>query len=72
MGIKESIKSLLKQADLYKKQGLLDEAIGKYTEAEQRVREHDKIQNKEKILKGIANRILLLDSDTQKVEKGPS
>jgi len=72
MGIKESIKSLLKQADLYKKQGLLDEARGKYTEAEQRVREHDKIQNKEKILKGIANRILLLDSDTQKVEKGPS
>ncbi|MFC1875897.1 hypothetical protein ACFL2E_01280 [Thermodesulfobacteriota bacterium] len=72
MGIKESIKRLLQEADLYKKHGLLDEARGKYTEAEQRVREHDKIQNKEKILKGIANKIRLLDSDTERVEKGPS
>ena len=72
MGIKESIQKLLQEADLYKKHGLLDEARGKYTEAEQRVREHDRIQNKEKILKGIANRIRLLDSDTQRVEKGPS
>ena len=72
MGIKESIKRLLQEAELYKKHGLLDEARGKYTEAEQRVREHDKIQNKEKILKGIANKIRLLDSDTERVEKGPS
>jgi len=72
MGIKESIKKLLQEADLYKKHGLLDEARGKYSEAEQRVREHDRIQNKEKILKGIANKIRLLDSDTKRVEKGPS
>ena len=72
MGIKESIKKLLQEADLYKKHGLLDEARGKYTEAEQQVREHDKIQNQEKILKGIANKIRRLDSDTERVEKGPS
>ena len=72
MGIKESIKMLLQEADLYKKHGLLDEARGKYTEAEQRIREHDRIQNKEKILKGIANKIRLLDSDTERVKKGPS
>lgn len=72
MGIKESIQKLLQEADLYKKHGLLDEARGKYTEAEQQVREHDRIQNKEKILKGIANKIRLLDSDTERVEKGPS
>ena len=72
MGFKESIKRLLQEADLYKKHGLLDEARGKYTEAEQRVREHDRIQNKEKVLTGIANKIRLLDSDTQRVEKGPS
>ena len=69
MGIKESIKKLLQEADLYKKHGLLTEAKAKYTEAEQKVREHDRIQNKEKILKGIANKIRLLDSDTQRVEK---
>jgi len=72
MGIKESIKKLLQEADLYKKHGLLSEAKAKYTEAEQKVREHDRIQNKEKILKGIANKIRLLDSDTQRVEKGLS
>jgi tetratricopeptide (TPR) repeat protein len=72
MGIKESIKKLLQEADLYKKQGLLDEARSRYTQAEQKVREHDRIQNKEKILKGIANKIRLLNSDTQRVEKGPS
>jgi tetratricopeptide (TPR) repeat protein len=72
MGIKETIKRLLQEADLYKKHGLLDEARGKYTEAAQKIREHEKIQNKEKILKSIANKIRLLDSDTQRVEKGPA
>jgi len=72
MGIKESIKKLLQEADLYTQHGLLDEARGKYAEAEQRIQEHDRIQNKEKILNGIANKIRLLDSDTKRVEKGPS
>ena len=72
MGIKESIRKLLQEADLYKKHGLLDEARGKFTEAEQMIRENDRIQNKDKILKGIATKIRLLDSDTQRVEKGPS
>jgi len=72
MGIKESIKKLLQEADVYKKHGLLSEARAKYTEAEQKVREHDRIQNKEKILEGIANKIRLLDSDSQKVDKGPA
>ncbi len=72
MGIKESIKKLLQEADLYKKHGLLDEARGNYIEAEKRVREHDRIQNKEKILKGIAHKIRLLDSDFKRVKKGPT
>ena len=63
MGIKESIQRLLQEAELYKKQGLLDEARGRYTDAEKKVREHDRIQNKEKILTGIANKIRLLNSD---------
>ena len=71
MGVKESIKKLLHEADLYKKHGLLDEARGKYTEAAVLVRENDRIQNKEKILKGIANKIRLLDSAGKRVEKGP-
>lgn len=72
MGIKESIKKLLQEADLYKKHGLLDEARDKYIEAEKKIRAHDRIQNKEKILTGIANKIRGLDSDTKRVEKGPT
>jgi len=72
MGIKETIQKLLKEAELYKKQGLLDEAKDKYDQAEKKIREHDKIQNKEKILAGIAKKIDLLKSDTQRVERGPS
>jgi len=71
MGIKESIKKLLQEADLYKKHGLLDEARSKYSEAAKLIREHDRIQNKEKILKGIANKIRLLDSEGKRFEKGP-
>ena len=72
MGIKETIQKLLKEAELYKKQGLLDEAKDKYGQAEQKVREHDNIQNKEKILAGIAKKIDFLKSDSQRVERGPS
>ena len=72
MGIKESIKKLLQEADLYKRHGLLDEARDKYTEAEKKIREHDRIQNKEKILTGIANKIRGLNSATKRVEKGPT
>jgi len=72
MGIKETIQKLLKEAELYKKQGLLDEASEKYSQAEQAIRNHDRIQNKDKILEGIAKKIDLLQSDTQRVERGPS
>lgn len=72
MGIKETIKRLLQEAELYKKQGLLNEARIKYVEVEKRIRDHEGIQNKEKILSGIAKKVEMLDSDTEKVEKGPS
>ena len=72
MGIKESIKKLLQEADLYKKHGLLDEARDTYIAVEKKVRAHDRIQNKEKILTGIANKIRGLDSDTKRVVKGPT
>jgi tetratricopeptide (TPR) repeat protein len=72
MEIKETIQKFLKEAELYRKQGLLDEARDKYAQAEQAVRNNDRIQNKEKILEGIAKKIAFLQSDTQRVERGPS
>lgn len=72
MGIKDTIQKLLREAELYKKQGLLNEARGKYNEADKVVRENERIKNKEKILAGILKKIELLDEDKKKVEGGPS
>lgn len=72
MGIKDAIQRLLREAELYKKQGLLNEARGKYNEAAKIVRENERIKNKEKILAGISKKIDLLDADKKKVEDGPS
>ena len=68
MGIKDTIQKLLREAELYKKQGLLNEARGKYNEANKVVRENERIKNKEKILAGISKKIELLDADKEKVE----
>lgn len=72
MGEKENIKRILQEAELYKGQGLLNEARLKYDEVSDLIRNHDKIKNKEKLLAGLAKKINLLEVDTQKVEKGPS
>jgi len=72
MGIKENVQKLLREAELYKKQGLLNEARDKFAQAEQMVQGHEKIQNKEKIVQGIRNKIKTLELDSQRVERGPS
>ncbi len=72
MGEKENIKRLLQEAELYKGQGLLNEARLKYDEVSDLIRNNPKIKNKEKLLAGLAKKINLLEVDTQKVEKGPS
>ena len=72
MGDKENIKRLLKEAEVYQRQGLLSEAKSKYEEVCDLIRNNPKIKNKEKLLAGVAKKINLLEMDSQKVEKGPS
>lgn len=72
MGVKEDVKRLLREAELYQGQGLLSEARIKYDQASDLIRGNDKIKNREKILAGLAKKINLLEVDTNKVEKGPT
>ena len=58
MGEKENIKQLLQEAELYKGQGLLSEARLKYNEVSDLISNNDKIKNKEKLLAGLAKKII--------------
>jgi tetratricopeptide (TPR) repeat protein len=70
MGIKDTIKKLLQEAELYRKQGLLNEAGDKYAEAKKIISDDDRIKNKDTILAGLDQKINLLEKDTQKVQQG--
>ena len=72
MGIKDTIQRLLKEAELYKKQGLLNEAGQKYSEAQNIIAGDARIKNKEKLLEGIGKKIDQLEANTKKVLGGPS
>jgi tetratricopeptide (TPR) repeat protein len=72
MGIKDDVKRLLQEAELYKKHGLLNEAGDKYAEAKKIIAADPRIKNKEKLLERISQKISLLEKDTQKVQLGSS
>jgi tetratricopeptide (TPR) repeat protein len=72
MGIKDTVKRLLQEAELYKKQGLLSEAGEKYSEARNIIAEDPRIKNKDKLLEGIGKKIDQLEVHTKKVLAGPS
>jgi tetratricopeptide (TPR) repeat protein len=65
----KTIQSILKQAELYRSQGLLKEAEQQLKKIEIFIQTNDKIKNKEKLLKGIAYKIKILNDDAKKFEK---
>jgi tetratricopeptide (TPR) repeat protein len=70
MGIKDTVQKLLQEAELYKKQGLLDEAGAKYSAAQRIIAGDARIKNKDKLLEGIGKKIDQLALRTQKVMRG--
>lgn len=68
MALKETIKSLLQQGSLYRSQGLLTEAKGKYEQALALIEKNPKIKNRDTILSGIRGKIKAVDADIQNVE----
>ncbi len=60
MSIKEQIKSILQEAEIYRTQGLLNEAMVKYKIAAELVEKNIKQENRQKLIDGITKKIELL------------
>ncbi len=71
MNIKQQLKEILQEAEIYRSQGLIVEARSKYMDAAGLIKSIDKLKNKEGLLKAIAEKIATVDNVEDKVEKGP-
>ena len=71
MDIGTKIKSHLKQAELYKGQGLLTESKNSYQSAVKLIESIDKLKNKDKLLSSIAAKLKNLDEEIERVENAP-
>ena len=71
MDIGTKIKTLLKEAELYKGQGLLTEAKSGYQKALKLIKSIEKLKNKDKLLHGIAAKLKSLNAEIERVESAP-
>jgi hypothetical protein len=72
MDIKQRLKLLLQEAEIYRSQGLISEAFGKYEDAEKMVHSIGNLKNKDGLLTAIADKMAALNFTREKVEKGPT
>ncbi len=72
MDIKHQLKLMLQEAEIYRTQGLISEAYGKYQDALKFVNSLANLKNKESLLNAIGDKIHALDNTKEKVEKGPT
>lgn len=72
MNIKQRLKAMLQEAEIYRSQGLIAEAQGKYKDAVSFVNSIEKLKNKNSLIKAITEKIDALDSTKEKVDKGPT
>jgi tetratricopeptide (TPR) repeat protein len=68
MDVGTKIKGLLKEAELYRGQGLLSEAKGKLTQAADIIQSISNLKNKENLLGGINTKIKAVDMEIARVE----
>lgn len=72
MDIKQRLKLLLQEAEIYRSQGLISEAYGKYEDAEKMVHSIGNLKNKDGLLTAISDKMAALNFTREKVEKGPT
>ncbi len=71
MDIKKQIKSLLQHAELYKSQGLLNEALDQYVQAGRMLKKHAAAIGNKKLLPAVAKRIKDLKGEIDRIEASP-
>jgi len=72
MEIKQRLKLLLQEAEIYRSQGLISEAYGKYQDAEKMIHSIGNLKNRDSLLTAIAEKMKALNFTREKVEKGPT
>jgi hypothetical protein len=65
----EKIKSLVKEADFYRSQGLLEQAKYKYTEALAIVKKNEALKNKESVIDSLNKRINAVEETLDEIDK---
>jgi len=68
MNIVEKLKALLKEAELYHRQGLLNEAMGKYEKSTALVQNNEQLKSRPNLMAGITKKINALKKDIHKVD----
>lgn len=68
MNIVQKIKTLIKEAELFHKQGLLNEAMEKYDRVNELIQSNEQLKNSQSLAGGVAKKIGALKKDLQKVE----
>ncbi len=71
MNIAQKIKALLKEAELYRSQGLLAEALVKYNKASELMLSNEQLKTKQNLVDGISKKVTVLEKEIEKLEKAP-
>ena len=71
MDSKSRIQALIKEAQLYKKQGLLEQSKIRYLEALEMIQGHEQFAKSEKLINSIKKQISLVEKDIAEVDEAP-
>lgn len=71
MNVAKQIKTLLQEAELYRSQGLLDEALMKYHHAEGLIQGDEELKRRFKLLDAVSKKIQRLKEEIQRIEDAP-
>jgi tetratricopeptide (TPR) repeat protein len=69
MGATEQIKALLKEAALYQRQGLLNEAKERFKKATEIIKENNDIANSQELIKSIVQKVVVLNQEIHKINE---
>lgn len=71
MNIAKQIKTLVQEAELYRSQGLLDEALVKYRHAEDLIQRDEQLKNRLNLIDAVSKKIQRLKDEIQRIENAP-
>jgi len=72
MDLKQQIKTLIQEAELYRTQGLLKESKKKYTQIVALIKANAQIKNRDELISAFTKKIAAIDTEIVKLAKAPS